>query len=229
MIVYLAHIGSFVPCEKAIIGICDRILTRITSTETVQYNQSSFALDLNQVSRMLISHTSRSLCLIDEFGKGTAPIDGIALLGSVISHFVTNKAKAIFVLHFTEVLQEEILNQTQRQSIEVFNMAFHSDTEGSSRDEEMLPLFKLRLGVATSSQGIPCAKAAGMPETVINRANQVRNALEHGESISAMHTVGRSCLHSKSHRAAIMRLLEVDWSAEDCTDELREIKTLIDD
>jgi DNA mismatch repair protein MSH5 len=85
LLVYLAHLGSFLPCERAIIGLTDCILTRIASLETASKAQSSFTLDLNQVSHMLSSHTSRSLCLIDEFGKGTSPIDGIALVRIITS------------------------------------------------------------------------------------------------------------------------------------------------
>ena len=228
LIVYLAHIGSFTPCEKAIIGLCDRILTRIASTETVQSGQSSFTLDLNQISHMLLNHTPRSLCLIDEFGKGTAPIDGIALLGSVISHFVTQKAKAIFVLHFTEVLNPEILSQTHRNSIEVFNMAWHTDSDDNI-DNEALPLYKLRLGLASSSQGIPCAKSAGVPEEIIDRAYKVKAAIEQGASICAIESVSRSCLNSSSHRLAMKLLLEVDWNRDDSGDALRELKSLLKD
>ena len=103
LLVYLAHIGSWLPCQKAVIGLTDRILTRISSCETVSAAQSSFSLDLTQVAKMIKSHTSRSLCLIDEFGKGTTPVDGIALLATTIKHFTKTKGRAIFALHFTEV------------------------------------------------------------------------------------------------------------------------------
>lgn len=177
---------------------------------------------------MLLNHSPRSLCLIDEFGKGTAPIDGIALLGSVISHFATQKAKALFVLHFTEVLHPEILNPTHRQSIEVFNMACHSDSDDDD-GSQALPLYKLKLGLASSSQGIPCAKSAGIPEEIIARAYEVKAAIERGESITAVESVSHSCLKSSSHRLAIQRLLEVDWTRDDCGDALRELKALLKD
>jgi DNA mismatch repair protein MSH5 len=74
IIVYLAHAGSFVPCEKAVVGLVDRIFTRITSSESVSIAQSTFTIDLTQVATMLQNATPRSLCLIDEFGKGTNPV-----------------------------------------------------------------------------------------------------------------------------------------------------------
>ena len=174
---------------------------------------------------MLLNHSPRSLCLIDEFGKGTAPIDGIALLGSVISHFVTQKAKAIFVLHFIEVLHPEILNATHRKSIEVFNMACHADLE----DDNSLPLYKLKLGLASSSQGIPCAKSAGVPGEIIARAYEVKAAIERGDSICAIESVRHSSLNSSVYRLAIRRLLEVDWSRDDCGEALHELKALLKD
>ena len=84
----------------------DRIFTRISSTETASKCCSSFVLDLTQISAMLAQSQARSLCLIDEFGKGTSPVDGIALLATTISFFVRRKAKALFVLHFNEVQYE---------------------------------------------------------------------------------------------------------------------------
>ena len=103
LLVYLAHVGCFLPCERAIIGLTDRILTRVASVETIANPLSSFALDLNQISRMLSLYTPRSLCLIDEFGKGTAPVDGMALLAAVIENFVRKPARTLIVMHFHEV------------------------------------------------------------------------------------------------------------------------------
>jgi DNA mismatch repair protein MSH5 len=132
LLVYLAHIGSFVPCDKAIIGLTDRILTRINSVETVSSPQSSFSLDLHQTSRILSSHTSRSLCLLDEFGKGTAPVDGIALLAATVKHFINYKGRAMFVLHFTEIVNDLILNEKDMKSIQCFRMETHKNPSPSS-------------------------------------------------------------------------------------------------
>jgi DNA mismatch repair protein MSH5 len=214
LLVYLAHIGSWLPCTKAVIGLTDRIMTRISSHESVAAAQSSFSLDLGQVAKMLKTHTSRTLCLIDEFGKGTTPVDGIALLATTIKHFTTSKAKAIFVLHFTEILHPDILDGVSMQSINTFSMETHkplkttskgirgdqreednsdndfNDSDGDDGDikrdgkalkrndgygfgteegEEMMPLFRLKLGVAPSSDGIACAKNAGMSHTNLYR------------------------------------------------------------
>jgi len=155
LIVYLAHIGSFVPCERAIIGLTDKILTRINSVETgtttqkdikltnpnftptkVSSSQSSFALDLTQTSRILSSHTDRSLCLLDEFGKGTTPIDGIALLAATVKHFVKHKGKAMFVLHFTEIIHDLILHEKDMMAIQCFRMETHSPHPRGTKTEK---------------------------------------------------------------------------------------------
>lgn len=128
--------------------------------------QSSFALDLAQTSRILSSHTERSLCLLDEFGKGTTPVDGepapylnisprlddsvsllepgIALLAATVKHFAKHRGKAIFILHFTEILHDLILTQSDMASIQCFKMETHcaaarvKEGEGdwSSEEEE---------------------------------------------------------------------------------------------
>lgn len=195
LLVYLAHIGSWLPCTNAVIGLTDRIMTRITSFESVAAAQSSFSLDLGQVAKMLKAHTSRTLCLIDEFGKGTTPVDGIALLATTVRHFAISKAKVIFVLHFTEILHPAILGPAVMECVNTFRMETHkpirqSIDEGQSSDEdagdedfgdnldhcslsrrsngfsnndqeEPMPLFRLKLGVAPSSDGIICARNAG--------------------------------------------------------------------
>jgi DNA mismatch repair protein MSH5 len=176
LLVYLAHLGSWLPCEQAVIGLTDRIFTRISSLESVSSQHSSFSLDLNQVSQMLANSTSRSLCLIDEFGKGTSPIDGIALLATTIKHFVNKPSKSLFVLHFTEVMHEDILSTTIKSKLNTFKMETYThpinkedidglnsleDLQKEEREYESTPLFKLKLGTAESSEGIPCARTAG--------------------------------------------------------------------
>eukprot|EP01041_Mallomonas_annulata_P003970 gene3971-7912_t len=166
VLVYLAHIGSWLPCERAVIGLTDRIFTRISSVESVSTPQSAFALDLAQ------------------FGKGTAPLDGIALLAATVKHFATHPAKVIFVLHFTEILHENVLPTEVKTSMMTFRMETHtSDDNGDGtglldeEDGDPTPLFVLKVGVAPSSGGIPCARLAGVPEQVLERAVAVRSAI----------------------------------------------------
>jgi len=189
LLVYLAHIGSFLPAEKAIIGMTDRILTRVSAIETVTKPLSSFASDLSQIRHIILNHTPRSLCLIDEFGKGTSPVDGVALLASCIKHFIDFKSKALFVLHFTEVFHRDIINLDHIPCIIPLRMEITREetttSTNTSDGEDAVPLFRLRLGVSTSSEGFPCARAAGIAESVLQRAKDIKDTITNGENIRA--------------------------------------------
>lgn len=253
LIVYLAHIGSFVPCEKARIGLTDAILTRINSVETVSAPQSAFALDLQQMSKMLRSHTMRSLCVIDEFGKGTTPVDGIALLAATVKHFALHKGSAIFVLHFTEIMDDQILSNELMRSISCFQMQTYNphsrDRGGGARTgaraggrgdeyceaedpsdwDECAPLFKLHRGVAQSSQGIACAKSAGVDETILERAAYIKSCVHSHSTIRPI--VNTQALDAIRNNARLITLFlsTNDWLLQDSSqegiDKLQELRT----
>ncbi|OEL25638.1 DNA mismatch repair protein MSH5 [Dichanthelium oligosanthes] len=112
LIVFLAHIGSFVPADSAIVGLTDRIFCAMGS-KSMTTEQSTFMIDLHQVGTMLRHATLRSLCLLDEFGKGTLTEDGIGLLGGTISHFANCEfpPKVLLSTHLTEIFTENYLRQ----------------------------------------------------------------------------------------------------------------------
>ena len=292
LIVYLAHIGSFVPCERARISLTDRILTRISSTETVSAPQSAFALDLQQMSRMLRLHTSRSLCLVDEFGKGTMPVDGIALLAATVKHFAAahHKGAAMFVLHFTEILHDQILSEEVMRSVSCFRMetlsttnaaasvnnssggsghvensSFRSDFDGGTplrssrvsesqqsphqhplhlqqqqhqqqyetktveeRETERTPLFKLKRGVARSSEGIPCAASAGVDEAILRRAAEVKHSVTNHQSIQVNRAQSNSLLENQKHvQLLCMFLQSKQWIGDAGAQRLSHFQDLL--
>lgn len=103
IIVFMAHVGSFVPAESATIGITDKILSRVSTRESVSRNQSTFMLDLQQISLALSLATRRSLVVIDEFGKGTDSSDGAGLAAAVIRHLISlgdERPKVLGATHF---------------------------------------------------------------------------------------------------------------------------------
>jgi DNA mismatch repair ATPase MutS len=117
LIVYLAMLGMFVPAERAVIGQCRGILTRISSVESLSTPLSAFTLDLAQMARLIASYSESTICLIDEFGKGTSPSDGISLLAAIIKHLTSPsnpKAKPLTLIatHFTEILHPRVLGNT---------------------------------------------------------------------------------------------------------------------
>lgn len=112
-IVYLAHIGSFVPAESAEIGLTDKILTRIQTKESVSKQQSAFMIDVQQIALSLQTMTHRSLLVIDEFGKGTAGVDGAALFGALLEYLIHREEhmpKVLTATHFHEVFEQNLLN-----------------------------------------------------------------------------------------------------------------------
>lgn len=219
LIVYLAHIGSFVPCDRAIVGLTDQIFTRIYSEESVGLSQSSFVIDLNQISKMLKYHTSHSLCLIDEFGKGTNPFDGMALLSSIINHFVTTKVKAVFVTHFTEIINEEILGKESFTSLNIFRMETLETSEEDIYHSQLVPLFKLKLGLNSSSEGILCAQTMGVPQDVIERALYIKDAIETEIEIEPI-TLHRPSLPSQDHLHILELVLEINMTEQE--DEIND-------
>ena len=194
VLVLLAHIGSFLPCEKAVIGLSDAIFTRISTVDSVISPESTFASDLTQISRMLQGCTAKSLCLIDEFGKGTSPIDGVALLAATIRHFTKTKSKILCVLHLMEIFAEGVVDLSSptmscvtpfmMQTYEEPSAKAHGGNEHFYNEEEdedaykvSTPLYTLIIGVSPSSQGLACAKNAGVPKSVIDRASEIKRSI----------------------------------------------------
>lgn len=128
------------------------------------------------MNQLIREQTSRSLCLIDEFGKGTAPTDGMSLLASCIKFFSQLGTKVFFILHFTEIFK--VLDISLYPNIEAFKMVVHKEENSNDEtDEFMTPLFKLQLGISDSSGGINCAKMAGVKEEVLFRAEVIYRCL----------------------------------------------------
>lgn len=179
MLVYMAHIGCFIPCDQARISITDQILARISSVETCAVPQSSFQLDLTQMATILHRSTSNSLVLIDEFGKGTSPVSGIAVLTAAIKKLMTIKCKVICTTHFLEIFSLKLLSDGV-DNVKVLHMAVHIP---DSDDDDAVPLFKLEYGIARSSAGVVCAKMSGVHEDVTARAREILGALKHGNQV----------------------------------------------
>ena len=179
VLVYMAHIGCFIPCDRARITITDQILARISSVETCAVPQSSFQQDLTQMATILRRSTPRTLVLIDEFGKGTSPSSGIAVLTSALKKLSSIKCKVVCTTHFLEVFSLGLLKDGQ-DGIKTLQMAVHIP---SSDQDNPVPLFKLEEGVANSSAGLVCAKMAGVKRSVVGRANEILGALKDGKAV----------------------------------------------
>lgn len=210
VLVYMAHIGCFIPCDRARITITDQILARISSVETCAVPQSSFQQDLTQMATILRRSTPRTLVLIDEFGKGTAPSSGIAVLTSALRKLSSINCKVVCTTHFLEVFSLGLLKDGQ-DGIKTLQMAVHIP---SSDQDNPVPLFKLEEGVANSSAGLVCARMAGVKRSVVSRANQILGALKDGKSVRPIEdmTNTNSVLQPESKAALRMFLGNANWT-----------------
>ena len=235
LIVYMAALGCFVPATRALVGVCDSIFTRISTIESQATPLSSFAQDLTQMARLLSLHTGRSLCLVDEFGKGTSPADGIALLAAVVQDLASSPQQAkpfcIFALHFTEIFHPRVLPESVRLAIFPYQMTTMSrpaapaagiDGGGDSNDEDdddgPTPLFKLLPGVAADSQGIACAHKAGLPQSVVERAKLIRQCVENRVSVPVRPTESLGSRVGTGARDLLREFLQSSpqqWAAAD--------------
>ncbi|KAI9001871.1 muts domain V-domain-containing protein [Hyaloraphidium curvatum] len=185
LIVFMAHIGSFVPADSAVVGFTDRILARIQTRETVSKHASAFMLDLVQANQALLFATPRSLVLLDEFGKGTATADGIALLCGIVEHFVDQGAacpKVAVATHFHEVFRNELLKPSSMLGYSVMEVM-----QGGSA-EELTFLYRLAPGRATKSFGNYVAGLAGIPRRIVERSERVSESFARFEPVETVET-----------------------------------------
>ncbi|CAH0047883.1 unnamed protein product [Clonostachys solani] len=186
IIVYLAHIGSFIPAESAIIGLTDKILTRISTRESATRNESAFAIDLKQVVQATRNATERSLVLVDEFGKGTNSDDGAGLLAAVLSHFLSlgrKSPKLLVATHFHELFECGYLKELRGLGYAHMDVRTHPVETGE--DGQITYLFKLTSGYSNLSFGGKCAALNGVPDAIVSRADAISNLLAHDEDLAS--------------------------------------------
>ena len=173
LIVILAQAGYFVPAEKATIGICDRIFTRIGASDSLIEGKSTFLVEMIEASIILNNATSRSLILLDEIGRGTSTFDGLSIAWAVIEylHELKEKPKTLFATHYHELTElSEILDRVRNYHISVREW-----------QDNVVFLHKIVPGATDQSFGIHVAKIAGVPIPVIERAKEVLLNLEKKE------------------------------------------------
>lgn len=186
VIVYLAHIGSFVPAEQATIGLTDRFLTRISTRESVSHSESAFAIDLKHVAQTLRHSTPKSLILIDEFGKGTNVDDGAGLLSALIDHFLSlgsETPRLLLATHFHELLEGGYLRMLK--GLWLGHMEVRTDWEADQTEDQVTYLFKLTEGHSSSSFGGRCAALNGVPSSIVERAEAISLLLSRNEDLGS--------------------------------------------
>ena len=171
LIVLMAQMGSFVPAKSARIGAVDKLFTRIGAADDLAAGQSTFLVEMNEVSDILKNATPRSLLILDEIGRGTATYDGMAIAQAVLEHVcdpLRLGCKTLFATHYHELTN---LADTHSE-IRNYNITV------KRRKDELIFLRKIVPGVADGSYGVEVAKLAGLPDRVIKRARQILRELE---------------------------------------------------
>ena len=171
LITLLAQIGSFVPAESAHIGLVDKIFTRVGASDNISVGESTFMVEMNEGADILNNVSSRSLVLFDELGRGTSTYDGISIAWAIVEYIHEHpkaKARTLFATHYHE------LNEMEKS----FKRIKNYNVSVKEVDNKVIFLRKLERGGSEHSFGIHVAKMAGMPKSIVKRANTILKQLE---------------------------------------------------
>ena len=177
LIVLMAQIGCFVPADAATIGVVDKIFTRVGASDNISMGESTFMVEMNEAASIINNLSQKSLVLFDELGRGTSTYDGISIAWSIVEYIHEHpkaKAKTLFATHYHELNEmEKLFPRIKNYNVSVKEV-----------DGKVIFLRKLVRGSSEHSFGIHVAKLAGLPNKVVNRANEILEQLEVGNSKS---------------------------------------------
>jgi DNA mismatch repair protein MutS len=206
LIVLLAQIGSFVPADEAVIGICDRIFTRIGLYDKLGSGESTFMTEMIETAEILHHASPQSLILLDELGRGTSTYDGLAVARAVLEYIHNHpklKTRTLFATHYHELAElEEILPRLE-------NLHFIIE----EKDKELTFKYKMKRGTALKSYGVYAAKLAGLPKPVVHRAEELLGEYEKesaGISDNQNFSPAESELEAKLHEIDLDNLSPVE-------------------
>lgn len=172
ILVVLAHMGSFVPADSATIGICDQLFSRVGASDNLAAGQSTFMVEMSETANILRRATGRSFIIFDEIGRGTATYDGMAIAQAVLEYLDGLSARTLFATHYHE------LTCLVGDGLEKLNNVSCLTIDVREHNNEIVFMHRIVSGVANRSYGIHVAKMAGMPESVVKRAESVLVGLE---------------------------------------------------
>ena len=212
LITLMAQIGSFVPATSANIGICDRIFTRVGASDDLASGQSTFMVEMTEVSNILRNATRNSLLILDEIGRGTSTFDGLSIAWAVIEYFSNTKtlgAKTLFATHYHELTElEGTLNGVNNYCIAVKEMG-----------DDIVFLRKIIKGGADRSYGIQVAKLAGVPDAVIQRAKELAQELSEADITVRSREIAQA---GAAPKKKVPKLDEVDLKQMTLFDTVKE-------
>lgn len=177
LIVLLAHAGSFIPAQSAHLGITDRIFTRVGADDALHAGQSTFMVEMTETATILNNASPRSLIILDEIGRGTSTLDGLSLAWAIAEHLASTGARTLFATHYHELtdLEERLVGRVRNLHVSVREWG-----------DQIVFLHRILPGRTSQSYGVHVAKLAGIPASVVARANQVLSSLavHHGPAAS---------------------------------------------
>eukprot|EP00804_Cyclotella_cryptica_P000901 CCRYP_001140-RA/>CCRYP_001140-RA protein AED:0.02 eAED:0.02 QI:114/0.83/0.85/1/0.5/0.42/7/4229/931 len=205
VLVYLAHLGSYLPCDRARISVMDQILVNFGDVETCSVPQSTFQRDLTQMA-------------------GTAPASGIAVMTSTLQKLSECRCKVVCTTHFLEMFSLGLLVPGQG-GIKAVRMSIHVP---ESDEDDAIPLFKLEDGVASSSAGLICARMAGLNKKVVDRASEIIRALREGKQVRPLpESMNANSPFQPNVKSAIRLFLAVDSWATASDEDLDLLQELV--
>ena len=202
LITLMAQIGCFVPAESAHIGLVDKIFTRVGASDNISVGESTFMVEMNEAADILNNLSPRSLVLFDELGRGTSTYDGISIAWAIVEHIHERKrarARTLFATHYHELNDmEESFPRIKNYNVSVKEV-----------DNKVIFLRKLERGGSEHSFGIHVAKMAGMPKTIVKRADEILHQLEKDyrqEGMSSHHKVEPKTVHQDGVQLSFFQL-----------------------
>jgi len=202
LIVLMAQIGSFVPADAASIGIVDKIFTRVGASDNISLGESTFMVEMNEAASILNNLSERSLVLFDELGRGTSTYDGISIAWAIVEYIHSSRyqAKTLFATHYHELNEmESVFSRIRNYNVSVKELG-----------GKVIFLRKLARGGSEHSFGIHVAKLAGMPTTIVTRAEKILEELEGKSSDSPIHRFTDSPIHQLTDSPIQLSLFQLD-------------------
>ena len=200
LIVLMAQIGCFVPAESALIGVVDKIFTRVGASDNISQGESTFMVEMNEAASILNNLSDRSLILFDELGRGTSTYDGISIAWAIVEYIhehATTCAKTLFATHYHE------LNEMEKS----FKRIKNYNVSVKEVDKRVIFLRKLQRGGSEHSFGIHVAKMAGMPQSIVKRADAILKELETDNRQSSIaKPVGDIAAHREGYQMSFFQL-----------------------
>ena len=221
LIVLLAHIGSFVPADSAVLGPVDAIYTRIGAGDNLAGGQSTFMVEMAEVAQILRRATSSSFVIVDEIGRGTSTYDGLALAGASAERLAaSNQSFTLFATHYFE------LTALSEQFASIANVRL----DAVEHKDDVVFLHSVREGPANRSFGIAVARRAGVPEEVVARARHILGTLEDSQFMAAPADEAQLSLFREEH--PVIQALEMidpnSLSPRDALETLYSLRSLLD-